>query len=44
VAVTLKLPRQGAKTRLLGTGRVLRVEQSSQGSGLAVTIERCKLF
>jgi Tfp pilus assembly protein PilZ len=44
VAITLKLPRQGTKTRLLGIGRVVRVEQRSQGLGLAVTIERCELF
>ena len=44
VAVTLKLLPQGAKSRLLGIGRVIRVEQSSHGPGLAVTIERCKLF
>jgi len=44
VAVTLKLLRQGGKIRLLGIGRVVRVEPSSEGLGFAVTIERCKLL
>ena len=44
VAVTLKLLPHGGKTRLLGLGKVVRVEQGSQRLGLAVTIERCKLF
>lgn len=44
VVVTLKLPRQGSKARLLGIGKVVRVEPGSGGSGLAVTIEQCAMF
>jgi hypothetical protein len=42
--ITLKLPRQDKKARLLGIGRVVRVEEAVGGSGLAVTIEHCALF
>jgi hypothetical protein len=42
--VTLKLPRVGQRARLLGIGRVVRVEEAPEGSGLAITIEQCSLF
>ena len=42
--ITLKLPRQGKKARLLGIGRVVRVEEAHASSGLAVTIEHCALY
>lgn len=44
VVVTLKLPREGQKARLLGVGRVVRFEQAAERSGLAVTIEDFALF
>ena len=42
--VTLKLPRDGKKARLLGVGRVVRVEEVPDRFGLAVTIDDFALF
>ena len=44
VVVTFKLPRQGYESRLLGIGKVVRVEAGSDNSGLAITIEQCAMF
>jgi hypothetical protein len=44
VVVTLKLPREGEKARLLGVGRVVRVEEAPERSGLAVTLDDFALF
>jgi Tfp pilus assembly protein PilZ len=44
VAITLNLPKRGKKSRLLTIGRVVRVENTRDEVGLAVTIDRCAFF